>query len=151
MSKAVKSINDFKTIKKLNDYIPGTINFEDPDSVSITASVLLWLVGLFLIMGACGLCVRFCKPCADCVGCLCKTFKICNKKQVEPPRVNFALTEVGKESEPRVSISQKAPPPTPAPRLEKRAKLPKLDFCKIRKSRLSASQFSIDTTLTSAL
>ena len=79
-------------------------------------------------MGACGLCVRFCKPCADCVGCLCKTFKVCNKKQVEPPRVNFALTDVGKESEPTVSITQKAHPPTPAPRLEKRAKLPKLEF-----------------------
>ena len=65
--------------------------------------------------------------------------------------MNFALTDVGKESEPRVSISQKAPPPTLAPRLKKRAKLPKLDFSKIRKSRLSASQFSIDTTLTRAL
>ena len=147
LSKAVKSINDFKTIKKLNDYIPGTIDFEDPDSVSITARVLSWLVGLFLIMGTC---VRFCKPCTDCVGCLCKTFKVCNKKQVEPPRVNLALTEVGKESEPVVSITQNAPPPIPAPRLEKRAKLPKLDFSKIRKSRLSASQFLIDTTLTSA-
>ena len=96
LSKAVKSINDFKTIKKLNDYIPGPIDFEDPDSVSITARVLSWLVGLFLIMGTC---VRFCKPCTDCVGCLCKTFKVCNKKQVEPPRVNFALREVGKENQ----------------------------------------------------
>ena len=76
-------------------------------------------------MGACGLCVRFCKPCTDCIGCLCKTFKVCNKQQVEPPRVNFALREVGKESEPAVSITQNAPPPIPAPRLKKRAKLPK--------------------------
>ena len=90
------------------------------------------------------------KPCADCVGCLCKTFKLCNKKQVESPRVNFAITDEGNESEPVVNITQNAPPPIPAPRLEKRTKLPKLDFSKIRKSRLSASQFSIDTTLTSA-
>ena len=150
LSKAVKSINNFKTIKKLNDYIPGTIDFEDPDSVSITASVLSWLVSLFLLMGACGLCIKFCKPCADYVGCLCKTFKLSNKKQVESPRVNFALTDIEKESEPVVNITQNTPPPILAPRLEKRTKLPKLDFSKIRKSRLSASQFSIDTTLTSA-
>ena len=100
-------------------------------------------------MGACGLCVKFCKPCADCVSCLCKTFKLCDKKQVESHRVNFALTDIGKESEPAVSITQNAPPPIPAPRLEKKTKLPKLDFSKIRKNHLSASQFSIDTTLTS--
>ena len=56
---SLKSINDFKTIKKLNDYIPETIDFEDPDSVCTTASVLSWLVSLFLLMGACGLCVKF--------------------------------------------------------------------------------------------
>ena len=101
-------------------------------------------------MGTCGLCVKFCKLCADCVGCLCKMFKLCNKKQIESHRVNFALTDVGKESEPVVSITQNTPPSTPAPRLIKRTKLPKLDFSQIRKSRLSASQFSIDTMLTSA-
>ena len=57
--------------------------------------------------------------------------------------MNNALTDIGKESEPAVNITQNAPPPIPAPRLEKRAKLPKLDFSKIRKNRFSASQFSI--------
>ena len=101
--------------------------------------------------GACGLCVKFCKPCTDCVSCLCKTFKLCDKKQVaDTHRVNFALTDVGKESEPAINITQSPPVPVPAPRLEKRNRLLKLDFSKICKNRLSALQFSIDTTLTSA-
>jgi hypothetical protein len=81
LREAIIRTNDFKTINKLNNYVPGQIDFVNPDSISTTTSILSYLVSIIFIIFLVLFCIKCCLPCLDCCSALCKCCKwFCPKK-----------------------------------------------------------------------
>ena len=146
LHQVIQTLSTFKKVRKLTEYTPGVIDFDNPETMGSFVSIIGWIVTLTIISLVTCLCCRFCaccKPAYECCKCLCQCL-IPKKSSVTP--INFQFVNPSAEYPSNNPIIQSEPNLAKSETISRPQIKAKTKFLKKRK--LETSQHSIQTETT---